>query len=328
MASTLECMRATFLGCALACWLLPSGCSAPAALPDGSNGGVDGATAQPPQPSGCIDQVTSGDHVFTCEGLRVDATIPPACQRPGCGLILELHGDTGTGLLMDGHTNLRALGRDQGYIVIAPTGPAYGGGQPGSTWTRQEDAKLIAMTKLFASVFHVDAARVHVTGFSRGGFVTWRLLCDQSELFASAAPAAAGNGNNEVTCFTTGRAPTRNIDLLFLMGRTDMPVPYSTMLSIRNAAITRYGGGAQQTVRSDGNYAQFRWTTASGAVVETFDHAYETDPIGPFGDARGHCFPGSTADPQAPQYAVPCKGPNAFVWGQEVLTFFKAHPRK
>jgi poly(3-hydroxybutyrate) depolymerase len=289
----------------------------------GAGVGPDAAVA-----SGCVDQVSSGDHVYTCQGLRVDATIPPKCQKPGCGLILELHGDTGTGLLMDGHTNLRALGRDNGYIVIAPTGPAYGGGLPGSTWTRQEDAKLIAMTRLFASVFHVDAARVHVTGFSRGGFVTWRLLCDAADLFASAAPAAAGNGNNEVTCFANNRFPSRNLDLLFLMGRTDVPVPYSTMLSIRNAAITRYGGGAQQTVLADSNYSHFRWTAPSGAVIETFDHAYETDPTGPFGDSRGHCFPGSTADPHAPQYAVPCKGPNAFVWGQEVMKFFQAHPKK
>jgi hypothetical protein len=81
-------------------------------------------------------------------------------------------------------------------------------------------------------------------------------------------------------------------------------------------------------VSSDASYAHTRWTTASGAVVETFDHAYETDPAGAHGSARGHCFPGSTSDPLAPQYAYPCKGPNAFVWGQEVLKFFQAHPRR
>lgn len=295
------------------------------------DGGPDGGNEEPvapPMASGCVDDVTTGDHVYTCEGLRVDATIPAACQKPGCGLILQLHGDTGTGLFMDGHTNLRALGREAGYVVIAPTGPAYGNGLPGSTWTRAEDAKLVAMTRLFAQVFRVDLAKIHVTGFSRGGFVTWRLACDAADLFASAAPAAAGNGNGETTCFGGGRVPARNLDVLFLMGRTDQPVPYSTMVSIRDAAIARYGGGAQQTVASDAKYAHYRWTTASGAVVETFDHAYETDPAGPFGSSRGHCFPGSTSDPQAAQYAVPCKGPNAFVWGAEVLAFFKAHPKK
>lgn len=291
------------------------------------DGGIIGEPL-PPEPSGCIQETATGDHVYTCEGLRVDATIPARCQQSGCGLILELHGDTGTGLLMDGHTNLRELGKAEGYIVIAPTGPAYGNGLPGSTWSRAEDPKLIAITKLVKQVYHVDPAKVHVTGFSRGGFVTWRLLCDAADLFASAAPAAAGNGNGETTCFGSGRNPSVNLDLLFLMGRTDQPVPYSTMQSIRDAAIARYGGGTRATVTSDAQYAHYRWTTASGAVVETFDHAYETDPTGPFGSSRGHCFPGSTSDPQAPQYAVPCKGPNAFVWGQEVMKFFKAHPKK
>jgi hypothetical protein len=31
-------------------------------------------------------------------------------------------------------------------------------------------------------------------------------------------------------------------------------------------------------------------------------------------------------DPQAPQYAIPCKLPNAFTWGDEVMAFFLAHP--
>ena len=62
-------------------------------------------------------------------------------------------------------------------------------------------------------------------------------------------------------------------------------------------------------------------------IIETFDHAYETVSDGPFADARGHCIPGSTTDPYAPQYAVPCRLPNAFVWGEAVLRFFMAHPR-
>src|SRR5690348_13309802 len=99
-------------------------------------GGIDGTTgdgdarvdtrtvdATPPMPSGCVTDVSSGDHTYSCSGLTVDARIPPACQAPGCGLILVLHGDTGTGLLMDAHIKMRELGAQHGYIVLAPTGP-------------------------------------------------------------------------------------------------------------------------------------------------------------------------------------------------------------
>ncbi len=292
-----------------------------------SDAGID-VNVAPPTKQGCIDDVSAGTHTYTCDGLRVDASIPEACLRPGCGLILEIHGDTGTGLLMDAHTNLFALGKQKNYVVIAPTGRPYGGGQPGSTWTQQEDPKLLTMTRLFASVFRVDDKKVHATGFSRGGFVAWRMLCDGADLFASVAPSAAGSGNGEVTCFQNGRAPSRKADILFLMGRTDSPVPYPTMAAIRDAAIANYQGQNKQVVASDAQYTHNRWTTAAGVVIETFDHAYETVPNGPWGDAKGHCFPGSKMDPFAPQYAVPCRGPNAFTWGDEVMKFFETHPKK
>lgn len=282
-----------------------------------------------PVASGCIDDVTAGDHVYTCNGLRVDARIPARCLQPGCGLILVLHGDTGTGVLMDAHIRMREIGGAAGYIVVAPTGPPFGSGFPGSTWHAEQDAALIAIVELVRDVFRVDAAKLHLTGFSRGSFVTWRLLCDHADLFASVAPSGGGDGTNfgEVTCFASGRTPSRKAPILFLMGRTDASVGYGSLVQIRDAAIAVYGATGPQTLASDAQYRHDRWTGPGGLVIETFDHAYETVGDGPFGSARGHCIPGSTTDPYAQQYAIPCVLPNAFVWGDEVLRFFQAHPK-
>ena len=297
---------------------------------DGGNTVVDGRTvdATPPTPSGCVTDVSSGEHVFTCEGLQVDARIPPQCQAPGCGLILVLHGDTGSGLLMDAHVKMRELGAANGYVVIAPSGPPWPGPQPGSTWTDAEDAKLVAMVNTFKTVFRVDPKKVHVTGFSRGAFMNWRLLCDHADLFASAAPAGGGHGGGfgETTCFENSRAPSRKIPIIFMMGRTDTSVQYSTLVSIRNGAIANYGATGPAMIAGDTNYTHARWTSTDGAVIETFDHAYETVSDGPFASANGHCIAGSTTDPYAAQYAIPCQLPNAFVWGAEVMKFFLAHP--
>lgn len=290
-----------------------------------SDSSVDAA---PPIASGCIDAVTAGDHIYTCGGLRVDARIPEACLSPGCGLILVLHGDTGTGLLMDGHVKLRELGLQHGYVVVAPTGPPFGAGYPGSTWEQTNDATLVDIVQQTASVFRVDPKRIHVTGFSRGSFVTWRLLCDHADLFASAAPAGGGHGTSfgETTCFTQNRAPSRKLPILFLMGRTDTSVGYSTLTSIRDAAISNYGATGPMMIAGDTSYTHARWTSASGGPIETLDHAYETVSDGPFASANGHCIPGSTTDPYAPQYAIPCQLPNAFIWGEHVINFFRAHP--
>lgn len=281
--------------------------------------------ASPPVPAGCVTDVSPGDHTYSCGGLQVDARIPAACEAPGCGLILELHGDTGTGLLMDAHTKLRELGEQHGYIVVAPTGPPWPGG-PGSTWHQANDATLIDIVTQFAGVFRVDPRKIHVTGFSRGGFVTWRLLCDHADLFASAAPGGAGDGTSfgETTCFSAGRKPSRQIPIAFLLGRNDVQVGYAAMTQIRDAALASYGlAGAPQIVAQDPNYTHNVW---GGGTFETFDHAYVTVSPGPWSFAKGHCIVGSTTDPQAPQYAIPCALPDAFVWGQEIMTFFLAHP--
>jgi pimeloyl-ACP methyl ester carboxylesterase len=280
------------------------------------------------QPNGCVDDVTAGDHAFTCGGLLTEAHVPAQCTS-SCGLILELHGDTGDGDLIEQHLALYAQGDANGYIIVAPTGPPYGFGQPGSTWNASDDAILVSAVQDFIQAFHVDVKRVHVTGFSRGGFVTWRLICDHSDLFASAAPGGAGDGTNfgEATCFSDGRTPAHPIPILFLMGLKDAAVGYPSMQTIRDAAVSTYGASGPTVVDSDSTYTHNRWTTSSSnLVIETFEHSYATVPDGPWASAQGHCIPGSTVDPYAPQYAIPCQLPNSFIWGQQVMQFFLAHP--
>lgn len=295
-------------------------------------------------PEGCIQDVSAGAHTYTCEGLQVDATIPPlaaTCPAAGCGVILELHGDTGTGPLIDAHLRLRDRASPKGYIVIAPTGPAIGKVNrttyPGSYWSPDYDAKVVAITKLFAKVFKADPKRIHATGFSRGGHMTWRLACDHSTTFASVAPAASGNGSTwllvnqpEATCFTPGRTPARPLPILTLMGKTDVPIPYSTMVSIKDAALAAYGisPGQVGTLAGNAQYARKQSTNTAAPTIEWFEHSYETLPGGPTASAKGHCVPGSTYSATAPQYAYGCNPnvPAAFDWGAEVLDFFERTP--
>ena len=294
----------------------------------GSNTADGAIDTSPPVAAGCVDDVSPGDHTYRCGGRPVDVRIPPACEASGCGLILLLHGDTGTGLLMDGHVKLRELGAQHDYIVAAPTGPPYGGGEPGGTWSSADDDNLVDIVHQLAGVYRVDGKKIHVAGFSRGGFVTWRLLCDHPDLFASAAPGGAGDGTSfgEATCFSSGRAPATQIPIVFLMGRTDASVGYSSMVTIRDAAIAQYQAVGPTVIASDATYTHDQWTSPQGVPIETFEHAYQTVADGPWADAKGHCIPGSTTDPYAPQYAIPCAGPDSFVWGEEIMKFFLAHP--
>ena len=294
-----------------------------------------------PVAEGCITDVTPGEHTFTCEGLPVAVTIPDMaarCQASGCGLIVELHGDTGTGPTFDVHMRLRARGPERGYIVLAPTGPAIGriGAMtyPGSTWGPAADDKLVAITQLFAKVFRPDAKRVFATGFSRGGFATWRMACDHSDLFAAFAIGGAGNqarqltvNQPERTCFNGADVPPRRVDILMLIGQLDRDAP--GMRNAREQVLVHMGRDIQDAtlVKEAIGYRQERVTMAGGPTLEWFEHSYVGDRAGTNPNINGHCIPGSTVPASTPEYSVACKPPTAFDWGQEVLAFFDAHPR-
>ena len=261
------------------------------------------------QSTGCITSSSPGDHTYTCEQLRVDAHIPSTCPQSGCGLILEIHGDGGTGLLQDAHLKLADRGEKSGYILVAPTG----GGFPPT------DNALVAIVRQFADALKVDRRKIHLTGFSRGGFAVWRLACDHAELFASAAPAAAGVAlQGETSCFSSGGQPARKIPVLMLIGLADRNVPVDTQLAMRDLVVARWGLSGPQNISGDANYTHNRWTGPDGGLFELFEHRYEMARGG------GHCAPGSTAT--NPLYPYGCQGPNAFNWGEEVMRFFQAHP--
>jgi poly(3-hydroxybutyrate) depolymerase len=194
-------------------------------------------------------------------------------------------------------------------------------------------APIVAIVQQFVKVFRPDPKRLHVMGFSRGGYTGWRLACNDSQLFASVAIGGAGDNATlltspapEATCFQNGQVPARAIDALILMGEADSH--YANIVGIRNAAMATYGlTTANETLvgSSLGFFTHVRASKTGSATVEWFDHTYQVDPTGSLPTAKGHCIPGSTVPANAPLYAVACKPPTGFDWGAEVLTFFDAH---
>lgn len=297
--------------------------------PDSSGGPADssGTTGEPfpdPVADDCITDVTPGHHEFTCDGLVYDIEIPDACLDAPCGMIFDVHGLAMSAQMQNACTNLRALGQEYGFIVVQPNAdppPPLANWIPGI-----DDDKVFAVMQRVATAFHVDPDRWHFTGFSQGGFMSWRFACAHADVLASvAAGAACGNDFPISDCqFTPDESPTEPIDILYMHGTADLVVNYSCAIERRDAVIDHFALGDEQLLLDDPEVRRTRWSS-DAMTFEYVEHDYTGDtPI-----AGGHCMPGADDPGGAPGQIVPasCDDPFVFVWGQAVIEFFIAHPR-
>ncbi len=289
----------------------------------GTGGGGSGAGGSGAGGTGGASEceiATAQKQVIDCEGLSYDLSLSDECGANGCGLIVDVHGFTMSGAMQEANTNLAALATAEGFVVLQPNANPD---PPGSSWVAaDDDARVIAFVERVISTLAIDPMRVHFTGFSQGGDMTWRMLCNHTELFASVAPAAFGHGANEL-CFTQN-APPPPIPILFLFGTTDALVPYAEAVAARDRIIAAYTLGAASTVSESEDHRWLRYEGANGELLEFLDHDYTGVSI-----IEGHCFPGSE-DPgtlQGQLFSYKCDQPSAFHWGESVLAFFKAHPK-
>ncbi len=303
---------------------------------DSATGGADSATGldpststtdpfAPPVLDECIDDGSAGAHVYTCGDLSYDVMIPEACLESPCGLIVDVHGFTMSGRMQDANTSLKALGAERGYIVIQPNAnPA----PPSSSWVPGvDDEQVVAFMERVAHNFHVDPDRLHFTGFSQGGFMTWRVVCAHADLLASVAPAAACGDRMIGDClFGPSEQPRVPVDILYLHGTDDVLVPYECAQPRRDAVVAAYDLGPEEIVLDGEGYRWTRHTAADGAVLEFITHQYNAENTAVLG---GHCYPGSEDPGDAPGqlFSYACIDRTDLRWGEAVIDFFDEHPR-
>jgi hypothetical protein len=303
----------------------------------GGGTGTGGGTSMMPAPSGCVTDVTAGHHKFTCGTITYDVEVPTACAAGGCGVVFDIHGLTMNADQEDKSTNLRALGNSMGYVIVQPTAPNVGIG-PG--WTPPtDDPKVWSFVGDVRTALVINPKKIHFTGFSQGGAMTWRFICAHADVLASAAPVADCDGQTLTPymppypndCAFDGGFPSQPVPVLQMHGTQDGLCPFAKGAQQRDLAIAAWGLTTPTVVEADMSHGWTRYTSASGAILEFIQHDYLVDPPALPVPLKGHCLPGGTDlkanAPLGELMYFSCAPPNAFVWGQALMTFFAAHPR-
>ena len=296
--------------------------SAADAAPDGSSEVSADMSAE--TVLGCSMPSSAGHHEAKCQGLVFDLHVPAACAKGGCGLVVDVHGATMDAEMQDYNTDLRALGEQLGYVVVQPNAMPP---PPTSAWLTADDAVVLDFTKSAIVALAIDSKRVHFTGFSQGGWMGWRMVCKQPDLFASVAIAAACSSYGGEGCsFQAGQVPSKPLPVLYMHGKLDVLQPW-WCAEQQIAGLTK-GWQLKQTqvVAQDSDHLWQRLATPGGTTVELVQHSYSA--LSPA--LGGHCYPGS---PDVfPKYfgqvaGFGCTGKSAFHWGKVAMGFFAAHPK-
>lgn len=164
---------------------------------------------------------------FTFDGLnRTYAVYLPASfqQNEASPLLLALHGYTQNGQSMMTFSDFNTIADTAGFVVVYPDGisNSWNVGFSGGS-TADDVGFLLALVDTLHSRYNIDYERVYSTGFSNGGFMSYRLACEATDRIAAIAPVAG-----TMTSASLGFCqPSEKIPVLHIHGTSDFVVSYN-----------------------------------------------------------------------------------------------------
>ncbi len=160
--------------------------------------------------------------------VRVPASYDPAVPMP---LFLVLHPFSGSGPQVLGYLDLDQLSEQFGFAYLAPNGTVNNQGLRFWNATNaccdffnsnvDDSSYLRALIDETKIQLNIDPTRVHVGGHSNGGFMSYRMSCDHSEVFASMVSLAGATRNSANAC-----SPEEPVSVLQIHGTKDGTISY------------------------------------------------------------------------------------------------------
>ena len=146
--------------------------------------------------------------------VRVHLYVPESYNsEKAAPLLMAFHGTGGSG--RSDVQSWSGVAEALGMIVVAPDDH---GENVGYRFTTDERDAALGVLRWARLHFNVDAGRIHATGVSRGGHLTWDLALRHPDLFASIAPmiggprlSFVGGQNNTRYVANVARLPIRDL---------------------------------------------------------------------------------------------------------------------
>lgn len=190
--------------------------------------------------------------------------LPPGFKKENkAPLVLVLHGGGGNGLNFEKHMggDVAAAAAARGMVLVFPEGLDHQWSD-GRTEHLVEGSKghddvgfLSKVIERMQADYGCDPRRTYVTGISNGGFMSFRMALDRSDLVAAAAPVTA-----QISEACKDKRPAQPVSLMLVNGTSDPLVPYGG----GDVRLTRFGKSRGKVRSTDESLELFRKADGCG----------------------------------------------------------------
>ena len=169
--------------------------------------------------------------------VHVPSKYDPKLPMP---LLFCIHGlgQDGNLFCVDG-AGMPAKSDSAGFILVMPNGfeNSWNAGTccGGAASQQLDDVGFFrAMFMELSKHLNIDLTRVYATGLSNGGYMSYRLACEASDIFVAVAPGAGAIGMADIGGGTSGSSdiskcePSAKVSVLDIHGTSDPLIPFST----------------------------------------------------------------------------------------------------
>jgi len=193
------------------------------------------------------------------------------------------------------------------------------------------------------AAWKVDRNRIHLTGFSEGGWVTGRMLCTYQHFYKSFVMLAGASNADPLECVQAGGPQP---PLLVNQGLNDDSSHWAAWTSSMQKVKAKWNLGEGKVIAGNatcspgmdegrvGCYTRTRYESPAGIPLEVLSYSYVADYF-----LKGHCFPGSTDSksilgpftgsgfgcPGVKERKLGAKA--AYTIGEEAMKWFMAHEK-